>query len=256
MPVRQTLASLFASCAVASLLSLVAACDDGDEDLEFADATYALTTPTDCEAAFSGSYLGDVAAERGWTESDIAAFCAEVGAIADTYADNATFTTVTLAGVGQIDDDALETAYFVGVAGYDLDAVKDWAEAAAGAQAVRRCARAARSEQVGDGTLPDGYVTDCLADETGMAFPEPLFRETRSDVGIDEVGDAGAGNALSLAIYQDPDQGTVVAFLGGRFYAQAAPTYGAFLGCGAALGFDNTGREAGAAVCVGVEYAE
>lgn len=255
MPVPTHIASLFTSCALVASLALVGGCAD-EEEVEFAEATFDLADASDCEAAFDEPYLSEVASERGWDDADITAICNEIADIAQIYVDNATFTTVTIAGVGQVDDDALETAYFVGVAGYDLDAVRDWAEAAAGAQAVRRCARSARADLADDGVLPDGFVSDCLADETGMPFPTPLFNETRSDMGIDEVGDAGAGRAVSLALYRDPSQGTVAAFLGGRFYAQATPEYGAFMGCGAAIGFDSTGREAGASVCVGVEYAE
>jgi len=226
------------------------------DDVEYAEASFVLSETADCEAAFDGPYLSQLAADRGWDDADIAGFCAELSDIAETYANNDTLTTFAVAGVGQVDEETLETAYYVGAAGYDLDAIRDWTAAAWGTRAVRRCVRAARLEREESGSLPDGFVTDCLEEETGMPYPEAIFRETRSGLDIDDVGDAGTGLAIALAIYNVPGEGTVVAFLGGAFYAQAEPLYGAFLGCGAAIGFDAEQDEAfGNGVCLAAEYA-
>ena len=95
----------------------------------------------------------------------------------------------------------------------------------------------------------------CLEDATGERYPAPLFRETRSNIGLEDVDDQAAGLGASLLIYNVPGTGTVVAFAAGSFYAQAEPAYGAFAGCGAALGFDSV-QETGAFgyVCLAAEY--
>ncbi len=256
---NQHLRTLSALALVTSF-SVLTACDEssspGEDQIEEAEASFVLTDATDCESAFDGPWLSELADERDWTDEDVAAFCAELADIAETYTDSSTLTTVTVAGVGQLDGEEFETSYFVGAAGYDLDAIREWGEASRSAQAVRRCVRSARTEWQDDESLPEGFVSDCLEEETGLLYPEPIFLETRSSAGIDEVGDAGAGGAFALAIYAVPGEGTVVSFLGGVFYAQAAPAYGAFLGCGAAIGFDaDTGESARAALCMAAEYA-
>ena len=58
-----------------------------------------------------------------------------------------------------------------------------------------------------------------------------------------------SGAAMGLAIDTVPGEGTVAAFLGGDFFAQADPAYGSFIGFDAA-----SGEEAGSALWVVAEY--
>lgn len=223
------------------------------EEVAFADASFTLSSPSDCVAAFDGAWLGRVADQQDWGTEDVAAFCDAVAEVVTTYAESTTLTLVSFAGAGSIDADALETSWFVGASGYDLTAIEAWMTQAASAEAVRACVREANSATRSGDTLEEGFARTCLEEASGAPFPSPIFSETRSSVGIDEVGSAAAGLALGLAIYEAPARGTVVAFIGGGFYAQADPAYGALLGCGAAIAFDETDGE-GSALCLLGEY--
>lgn len=241
-----------------SLLAL-GACDGTDaqrEDLvEFADATFRVDGPSECVDAFSGSDLSQIADSQDWSQDDITSFCAELTDLAATYAEDSTLTVVSMAATAQLDSDPLETAWFLGATGYSIDEVRSWGEATASSLAVRACVREARQETRAGGTVAEGFAADCLEDTAGQAFPEPLFSEQRSSMGVDELDAHAAGTAIGLALYSIPGEGTVAAFLGGGFYAQAEPVYGAFMGCGAAIGFEAvSGEEAGSALCVMAEY--
>lgn len=154
-----------------------------------------------------------------------------------------------------MNDGELETAYYVGAAGYNMTEIRDWLAEVAAATAARRCLRQATRETRNGGTLEDNFVRTCLEDETGSPYPEPIFQDSYSNLGLDEVGESPAGLAMGIAIYNVPDVGTVASFVAGGFYAQGAPMYGAFIGCGAAIGFtsDLDNGTAGG-VCVGAEY--
>lgn len=249
--------SLTASSALALALATLAqgltGCDEPEEPLEVADATLALQTAGECEQAFAERpFLVEAATERGWGPEEIAAVCAEVEEIAETYVDDETLTVMTAAGVGQLDGESLQGAYYVGVAAYDISAVKAWLGEVRASRAVRSCTRQARL----DGDLDMGA---CVSDVSGASYPEPLFSETLSDSTLDDVADAAAGRALSVAVYREPGRGTVVAFLAGGFYVQSEPAYGAFIGCGSALGFEAVSEDAAEAaaaafICVAAEY--
>ncbi|MEO1228952.1 MAG: hypothetical protein AAFZ18_08610 [Myxococcota bacterium] len=237
-------------------LSMAAACGGSeDTEVEVANAEFALTSTTDCTQAFATrAFLIRLTEEKGWGDEEISAFCAEVDAVAATYAESSTLTVMTVAGIGQLQGETLQTAYYVGVAGYDLTAVQSWLGEVRASQAVRPCTREAVSLARQSG-LQEGFMRRCLEDETGAAYPEPIFRQTRSRSGLDGVGEAAAGSAVSLAIYNAPGRGTVVGFLAGSFAAQAEPPYGAFLGCGAVAGFDAVAEQgAFSYVCVAAEH--
>lgn len=250
-----------------SLLALpLAACDGGsddtgEEDLDVADASFSLASVDDCTNAFaSRQFLQRLAADRGWGDEEITAFCSELDEIKTTYAEDATLTLVTVAGVGQFDGGSFESAYYIGASGYNLTEIRAWLAEARASRAARRCTRQVRQTRRRGDALEEGFMGDCLEDTTGSPYPEPIFQEARSSVTIDEVGETAAGIGASLAIYNVPDTGTVVSFLAGAFYAQAEPAYGAFIGCGVAIGFEDVGEEGGEAdvagsyVCVGAEY--
>lgn len=111
----------------------------------------------------------------------------------------------------------------MGAAGYSIDEVRAWGEATAASFAARTCVREARQETLAGGTVAEGFAADCMEDSSGQAFPEPLFSEQYSSVGIDEVDDRASGAATGLAIYTVPGEGTVAALLGGDFFAPADP---------------------------------
>ena len=229
---------------------------DSNDDTEVADATFALSESIDCVDAFaSRPFLVRLAENRQWGTEEIEAFCAEVEDIASIYADESTLTAMTIAGVGALNGESIDTAYFIGAAGYDLSAIGDWLGEVRASRAVRLCSQDAADILSDGNTLPDGFMKSCLEDTTGEAYPTPLFKVTRSNRGIESIDEASAGAGASLLIYNVPGTGTVVSFIAGRFYAQAEPPYGAFAGCGAALGFDAVAEEgAFRYICVGAEY--
>lgn len=243
-------------CIVITLL--LSACDAPVSDLvEFADASFSLESGDDCVAAFEGAHLSRAAAERGWDADDIDAFCTELADVATEYADGETLTTLTLAGTAQVSDEALQSAWFVSATGYDLDELRAWGEAVQEAEGVRACVRQARQLRDRDSTLDDGFATDCMAEQTGHPFPDPLFQEQRSSITIGSLDEDAVGAALSLAVYTDSGDQTVAAFVGGGFFAQPEPAYGAFIGCGAAIGFsEDADEDADAALCLLAEYRE
>lgn len=229
--------------------------EEGDEELT--NATFELTSTNDCVVAFDDfPFLQRAASKRGWGVDEISSLCDDLQEISNLYVDDATLTTVVIAAVGQANDGDFEASYYVGASGYNMTAVREWLVKVNGAQAIRQCTTAAAVKRRTLEGLPEGYVRDCLEDKAGEAYPAPLFQERYSEKGLDEVGDAGAGAALGLAIYNAPGLGTVVAFLGGGFYAQASPAYGAFFGCGAAIGFTHDASAAGATapLCLGAAY--
>ncbi len=236
----------------------VTACGGTSDEaqVEVAEAAFALSNSNDCIDAFATRpFLIRLTENRGWGQEEIEAICAEIEDVATTYANNSTLTVLTVAGVGNLDGDTLETAYFIGAAGYDLTEVRAWLDKVRASRATRICSQEAADIVRDGGTLPEGFMRDCLTEETGEPYPEPIFQEIRSNNGIDGLDDAAAGLAVSLVIYNVPGTGTVAAFVSGGFYAQVEPPYAAFAGCGAVLGLDDVAEDAGFAyVCVGAEY--
>lgn len=250
-PTSQTLLA-----SILILTSLTACGEEEEGSVEVADASFALGSTEDCIQAFeSRAFLIQLAEQRAWETPEVEAFCGEVAAVAAAYADDATLTAMTVAGAGALNGESMDTAYFIGVAGYNLSELRGWLGSVRASRAVRPCSREAANILESGSTLPDGFMKSCLEAETGEAYPAPLFRATRSSMGIEDVDGAAAGFGASLLIYNVPGTGTVVAFVAGRLYAQAEPAYGAFVGCGAALGLDDV-AESGAFsyVCLGAEY--
>jgi len=253
----RTIAPLFA---VAVTLPFLGACEDieveaPEEPVAFAEASLRLETAADCEAAFSGGWLSRLADHRAWTDDDVATLCDELIDIADAYAEDTTMTTVAMAGAATLADEGLDSSWYVGVSAYNLSEIRAWTEAAQGANAVRTCVRDARESTRAGQDIGEGFARDCMEDVTGQSFPEPIFQQRRSTLGLEEIGDEATGAAMGLAIYNIPGEGTVVAFLGGGFYAQAEPAYGAFIGCGAAIGFDaDRGESDSASLCTAAEF--
>ena len=231
--------------------------EDSQVDIEFADSSFALTSANDCVRAFSDQpFLRQLASKNSWGAEEIGAFCDEVESIAAVYANNATMTVLTVAGAAVRSGQDLGAAYYLGVAGYDLTAIRTWLRKVQGAQAVRQCAFRAFKLRFRGQTLPPGFVGSCLEDVTGEPYPDPIFQKNLSSVGIEDIGSQGGGLAASLAVYDDPRHGTVVAFLGGLLYTQSQPAYAGFVGCGAALGFDLDPHTEGGALsplCLGNE---
>ncbi len=181
--------------------------------------------------------------------------CTTLTDIATAYVDDTTLTVAAIAGAATTDGEGLDANTFVGASGYNLTAVRAWTEDALAANAVCACVGEARRITREGDTLDDGFASDCLSSEAGAPFPNALFSEQISTRSIEEVGASAAGLAIGVALYNVPDVGTVAAFVGGGFYAQADPAYGAFIGCGAAIGFEEAPDDAaGATLCLAAEY--
>jgi hypothetical protein len=228
----------------------------GEEDL-VADASFSLETAGDCVAAFdTRPFLSLVASRRGWDETDIQSFCASLETIKNAYVNDATFTTVTVAGGGRLEGDALTGSYYIGVTGYDLTEIRRFISGVVEDGVVRRCMRRTVVQRT-LGPRPSGFVVDCLEELSGLEFPNPLFQYRLSDVGVGELADARASAGINVAMIRVPGVGVVAGVLGGAFYAQNDPVYGAFLGCGTLIGISTTGAAAvPGPVCLGAEFVD
>lgn len=231
---------------------------EGEGDLN-ADASFKLETAADCVASFDAKpFMGVVASRRGWDKNDIQSFCAQLETIKKAYVNDVTFTTVTIAGSGKIQGDTLKASYYIGATGYNLTEIRRFLGGVVGNGVVRRCMRKAAARRlVPPRSLPAGFVVDCLEEESGLDFPKPLFRARLSNVTLGDLGEVGAGAGINLTMISVPGVGVVVGVLGGAFYAQKSPAYGAFLGCGTLLGVTAAGTAAQASpICLGAEFAD
>lgn len=236
---------------------------EGEEDL-VANSSFAMTNVSDCENAFtnpsSNPFLSLIARRKGWNSVDIERLCTKINTIRTTYQDNSTLTIASFAGVGKLSSTDVGFSYYIGIAMYDITYTKDWIKSVVAKKSIRRCMRRARGRRILFGSIPKGFVIECIERLVGSPAPSPVYRNSISNIRIDQISGMG-GRALatlgfSLAIYNVPGRGTVIGFLGGAFYANAESTpYASFLGCGAAVGFNADEVNAIVPICFGAEFS-
>ncbi|OYZ15139.1 MAG: hypothetical protein B7Y39_16705 [Bdellovibrio sp. 28-41-41] len=250
---------LLTGCSKASEPATADETVEGESDLG-AESSFKMDSASDCVTNFSSRpFLSLVASRRGWGTSQITAFCAKLEEVKTAYAKSSTLTVATIAGFGAISGSTANSvggAMYVGAVGYDLTAIKNWIQAAVGDGNIRRCMRKAAVRRVALGYVPKGFVMSCLEDQSGVAYPGSLFKVRLSTVKLSDLADVAVGGGISVTLLNVPGVGIVVGFLGGAFYAESNPAYGAFIGCGAMAGVVSTGAAAATSICMGAAFAD
>lgn len=233
---------------------------EGESDLS-AEASFKMDTAADCITNFSSRpFLSLIASRRGWGSTEITAFCNRLNTVKTSYATGTTLTVATFIGLSQVNASNIENALYIGAVGYDLTALRTWLKASVGDGNVRKCMRRARTRKLIFGSVPKGFVLDCLKDETGVSYPGSMFKVRLSNVTLSSLGDVGVGAGISVAMLSVPGVGIVVGFLGGAAYMESNPVYAAFLGCGAMAGVVVVDGAAGASatspICMAAAFAD
>lgn len=251
------ISALFVACSKVAEPAAEDETVEGESDLS-AEASFKMSSASDCVSNFSSRpFLSLIASRRGWGTSEITVFCNKLETIKQSYASSSTLTIATVAGLSQINGSNIENALYIGAVGYNLTALRTWVQASVGDGNIRRCMRKARRKKILSGSVPKGFVLDCLEGETGVAYPGSLFKVRLSTTTLSSLGEVGAGAGISVAMLNVPGVGIVVGFLGGAFYLESNPVYGAFLGCGAMAGIVVTGDAAATSpICMAAAFAD
>ncbi len=222
------------------------------QSFESEETSFELTeTPEDCIAKIdSKPKLKALIEEK---EINIEDLCEKLIEIAETYEQNETLTLLTMAGTTNIEG---QYSYFVGAAGYNLTAIREFSSSIKNRGYVKACFKdaleiAKNPEQT---ISQSGFkMKACVEDKSGLTYPEPIFSYKESDVQMEELGETGA--ALSMVVYNMPGGKSAVGVIGGS-YVTDQESYLSVGGCGFAISVDKPSKTivGAGSVCALADY--